>query len=469
MLLEGSVAKSLLILAGPIVLSNILQAGYQLTDAFWVGRLGASAVAAVSVSFPVMFLSIALGAGLAIAGSILIAQYVGARNEQMVNHVAAQTLLMVVSVSLVLSAVGYLLTSVFLTALGVDPDVYGHAVQYMHVSFLALAFNFAFFMFQSIMRGIGETKLPLYIVGGTVLLNIVLDPLFIFGFGSIPAFGVMGAAMATFMTQMIAAGLGLFFLFGGKYGIHLSWKQFIPDFSFIKRAFFLGLPSSIEMSARALSLTAMTFLVATFGTLAVASYGAGGNIIQLVIIPAVGLSMAISALAGQNIGAGNIERAAHAGRVGARIGFTALTVAGVLVFVFAPYIIRFFVPDDHAVVEGATVFLRFVSLFWGLFGIEFALTGIMRASGSTITTMLLTIMSQWIIQLPVAYLLSKHTTLGLTGIWIAFPISSIVVTSVAGVMYASGGWKKKRLIGSEQKLAEQVSEEIISEESFAAR
>ncbi len=467
--LEGPILKSLLVLSFPIVLANILQAGYQLTDAFWVGRLGASAVAAVSVSFPVAFLSIALGAGLAIAGSTLIAQYVGAKNERMVNHVASQTLLMVVIVSIVLSVIGYALTPFILKLMGVDHEVYVLAVRYMRVSFIGLVFNFAFFMFQSIMRGIGENKLSLYIVGGTVLLNFILDPLFIFGWGSIPALGVMGAAIATLTTQMIAAGIGLSMLFGGRYGIHLSLRDFLPDLSFIKRAFFLGLPASIEMSARALSLTVMTFLVASFGTLAVASYGAGSNIIQMIIIPAVGLSMAISVLAGQNIGAGNIERASHIGKVGAWLGFWVLTSTGLIVFMAAPHIIAFFVPGDGAVIAGATVFLRTVSLFWGLFGVEFALNGVLRASGSMVIAMCITIVSQWVIQFPAAYLLSKHTHMGINGVWWAFPISSSVITIVVIAIYTKGNWKKKRLIKPEERLAEQVSEEILIEESYANR
>ncbi|MDB5237477.1 MAG: transporter [Parcubacteria group bacterium] len=468
-LLEGPILKSIIILAVPIVFANVLQAGYQLIDAFWVGRLGGNAVAAVSVSFPVMFLSIALGAGLAIAGSTLIAQYVGAKNTQMVNHVAAQTLLMIVLVSLVLSVIGYAVAPGVLTLMGVDAQVYALALGFMRVSFIGLVFNFSFFMFQSIMRGIGETTLPLYIVGGTVLLNFILDPLFIFGWGSVPALGVMGAALATLGTQMIAAIIALFVLFSGKYGIHLSWKDFTPDLTYIKRAFFLGFPASIEMSARALGLTVMTFLIASFGTLAVASYGAGSNILQLVMIPAMGLSMAVSTLVGQNIGAGNIERAARIGRLGAWMGFWILTAAGAIVFLAAPQIIGFFVPGDAEVIAGGAVFLRTMAFFWGFLGVQLALTGVLRASGNMVVTMILTLVSQWVIQFPLAYVLSKHTALGVQGIWWAFPVTNVVIALITLGVYAKGDWKKKRLTDPEEELTEKVSGEIITEESFTSR
>ena len=209
-------------------------------------------MAAVSVSFPITFLTISLGAGFAIAGSTLIAQYVGAKNRPMVNHVAAQTLLMVVVVSVILGSIGYVLTPFLLGLMGVSPSVLSGATGFMRISFMGLVFVFGFFMFQSIMRGIGEVKMPLWIVLGTVCLNYILDPLFIFGYGPIPGLGVSGAALATLFTQAIAAIIGLAILLTGKYSIHLKISDFKPDFGYIKKAFLLGFPASMEMSMRGL-------------------------------------------------------------------------------------------------------------------------------------------------------------------------------------------------------------------------
>src|SRR5271156_3051130 len=203
--LEGPIGKALFVLAVPIILGNLLQTGYQLTDAFWVGRLGAAAVAAVSVSFPVTFLVIALGSGLGMAGATLSAQYMGAGRQDMVNHVAAQTMMMVALTSVILGAAGYLLAPALLTLLGVAPDVYAGALGFMRVSFIGIIFVFIYAMFQALMRGVGQTRIPLIIVLGTVVLNFLLDPLFIFGWGPSPGLGVMGAALATLVTQAIAA------------------------------------------------------------------------------------------------------------------------------------------------------------------------------------------------------------------------------------------------------------------------
>jgi putative MATE family efflux protein len=227
--LEGPIGIALVRLAIPISLGNLLQTGYQLTDAFWVGRLGAAAVAAVSVSFPVMFLVIALGAGFGIAGATLSAQYMGAGRQDMVNHVAAQTMLMVLVTSAVLGAAGYVLAPYLLELLDVAPDVYAGALGFMRVSFVGVIFIFLYAMFQALMRGVGETRMPLMIVLATVILNFLFDPLFIFGWGPLPPQGVMGAAFATLATQALAAALGMVIFLRGRHGIHLSWRGFLPD------------------------------------------------------------------------------------------------------------------------------------------------------------------------------------------------------------------------------------------------
>lgn len=410
-----------------------------------------------------MFLTIGLGAGLAIAGSTLIAQYFGARNQDMVDHVAAQTLLMIVLVSAVLGALGFLAAPALIHLMGAAPEVFDGAVAFMRVSFVGLLFNFFFFMFQSLMRGVGEAKLPVFIVLGTVILNAVLDPLFIFGTGPIPRYGVAGAAIATVGTQSLAAFIGLWVLLRGKHGIHLVWRDFVPDFVYIKRAFLLGFPASVEQSARALGLTVLTFLIATFGTLTIAAYGVGSTILQVVMIPAMGLAMASAALVGQNIGAGNIERAARIGRLGASLGFWILSVMGVVAFFFAPYLVAFFVPNDANVIREGAVFLRTMALSWGCIGAQFSLTGVLRASGNMVMAMILTLVGQWVLQFPLAYVLSVHTHLLARGIWIAFPISNVITLLITVGVYAKGDWKRTRLLAKDAALAERVTEEVLTE------
>lgn len=465
MMLEGPLTRSLFTLALPITLANILQTGYQMTDAFWVGRLGAAAVAAVAISFPVTFLIIALGSGLAIAGATLSAQYMGAGKQEMVDHVAGQTMLMVALTSILLGGIGFIAAPYLLHLMGVAPDVYRDALGFMRVSFVGIIFVFGYAMFQALMRGIGETKLPLMIVLGTVLLNFLLDPLFIFGWGPIPATGVMGAAIATAITQALAAAVGLFIFVQGRHGIHLHWGNLKPDLEYIRRALKLGLPGSIELSTRGLSLIVLSFFAASFGTLTTAAYGVGSNILQVVMIPAMGISMAVATMVGQNMGAGKVDRASRAAVLGAIASFVGLTLAGGIAWWFAPHIVRFFVPHDPAVIAEGARYVRIMCLTWGAIGIQFCFIAVFRASGKMVMAMAIALLSQWTVQFPLVWLLSKHTSLHEQGLWWSFPISSTAGAIFSAIPFFTGGWKKKRLT-EEIALKTKVTEEEIVEEGL---
>ncbi|WP_416307917.1 MATE family efflux transporter [Neptunicella sp. SCSIO 80796] len=459
-LLEGPIHKALLSLAVPIVLNQILQSAYQLTDAFWVGRLGAHEVAAVSVSMPVTFLVIALGAGLAMAGATLSAQYMGAKKYDMVNHVAAQTMLMVVIVAIVLGLTGFLLSPYFLHLLGVEQAVYDNALKFMRVSFVGVIFVFTFAIFQAIMRGVGQVKVPLFIVLGTVILNFFLDPLFIYGWGGFTGLGVMGAALATLVTQGLAAICGITIFLKGRHGIQVTLKHFKPDFAYIKRAFFLGAPGSVELAARALGLIILSFIVASFGTVTIASYGVGSNILQVITIPAMGLSMAVSTLVGQNLGANQVDRAAKVAVIGASWGFAALSLIGGIAYLSAPYLVAFFIPDDPQVIQHGAQFVRTMCLTWGFIGLQLCIVSTFRASGNMVNTMLLSLLAQWVFQFPIAYILSKHTALGAAGIWWSFAVTNILIALVSIVWFARGSWKKTRLTADDQEMVH-ISEETM--------
>lgn len=461
--LEGSIPRALVTLAVPIIFANLLQTGYQLTDAFWVGRLGASAVAAVSVSFPVTFLVIALGSGLAMAGAVMAAQYLGAGRQDMVNHVAAQTMLMVALTSVVFSALGWLLAPSLLRLLGVAPEVYAGALGFLRVSFVGIIFVFVYAMFQALMRGVGQTRIPLYIVAGTVVLNFVLDPLFIFGWGPVPGQGVMGAAYATLVTQALAAGLGMLVFLRGRHGIALRWRGFKPDPAYLKRAFFLGIPGSVELSTRALGLMVMSFLVASFGTLTIATYGVGSNILQVVTIPVMGVSMAVSTLVGQNIGAGNIERAERITWLGTVASFLLLSVLGAIAWFCAPWLVRFFIPDDPQVIASGAHFIRIMCLAWGGIGVQLCIVAAFRASGNMLGAMIIAMVSQWMIQFPLAYVLARHTRLGADGLWWSFPVTNIAVALISVAWFARGSWKTVRLTDEDAQVVEVTKETIVEE------
>ena len=443
---QKPVLKSILSLSIPIILANIIQSMYQMTDSFWVGRLGGAALASVSICSPIIFLAIALGVGFAIAGSTLVAQYFGAKNYSMVSHSAAQTLLLITFISLIFSSLGYIFAPQILQLMGANSEIFAMALGFLRVSFLAVIFNFSFFMFQSIMRSIGRPQIPVLIVAMTALLNFFLDPLFIFGWKAIPGFGVQGAAVATLFTQGIAAIIGLAILFGGKYGVDLKIKHFAPDFKFMKKAFWIGLPTSIEQSSRNFVMTLIVSLVASFGTTAVASYGAGVNINQVAIMVGVGLAIANGTLVGQNIGAKRLDQAIKISKISALMSFVVLSFLGVLSFIFSKNLISFFIPHDPMVIQGGSNMIRIVALSFGFVGLHMSFSNVFSAAGLTKIPMYLTIFSQWFFQIPLSYFLSKHTQLGVNGIWIALPLTNIIASFMAYILYLKGSWKNSKLI-----------------------
>lgn len=440
---EGSILRSLVSLAFPIIMANILQTTYQLIDTFWLGRLGANAVAAVSISFPILFLVLSLGGGLTLAGTVLVSQYKGAEDQVEVNYSASQTVSVVFIISILLAAIGYFSAGPMMRLVGAGPEIYSDSVTYFQISSFGFVFLFMFFVFQSLMRGIGNVIFPMFVVLGTVLLNLVLDPLFIFGYGPIPAFGIGGAAVASIFTQAISAAVGLIVLFRGKMGIRVRFKHMRFDFKWTKRLFELGLPASLDQSTRAAAMTVMVMLVTGFGSEVVAAYGVGARILALVIIPALGFSIATTSLVGQNIGANLVGRAEAIGNMSSRIAFFGLTGIGLIFFVFAEPITAFFVPDDPVVIRDGSQFIKIIAPSFGLLGIQQVMNGVFNGAGFTKASMFLSVFSLWIIRFPLAFMLSQKTSLGYAGIYWAFPASNLVAATAGFIYYRMGYWKKR--------------------------
>jgi len=448
---EGSILLALLRLVGPVMISVTLQTSYQLVNTFWVGRLGASSVAAISVTAPMTFLLVVLGSGLSIAGAIFVAQYSGAREHQMVNHVAAQTIVMVAFVAICLSVFGVLTAGAALRAIDVAPDVLPLAAAYLHVTYSGLLLSFGFMMFQSILQGVGEVRFPLYVVASSVVLNAVLDPLLIYGWGPIDAHGVVGAAVATVTSQGFAALVGLSVLFTGRYGVRLRSADFVPDLPFVRRALAVGLPASIEQATRTFGSVLLTALAASFGTHALAAYGIGARIITFFFVPALGLSSATATVVGQNIGAGKPERAQRAIALSGWLAFGVVTVLGLLFFPFAGAVCRFLVPSDEQVVALATQFAHVTAPIFGVIAAQQAMAGGFRGAGRTTTAMIIAVLMQWCCQLPVSYYLAHYTSLGVAGVWWGFPIANILALTLTVIVFRRGGWKRRQLVINAQR------------------
>src|SRR5690554_1467863 len=438
---EGKLFNSLLSLALPIIFANILQSAYQLIDTFWLGRLGADAVAAVSLSFPLLFLVLSIGAGLTLAGTVIVARYKGAENQKMVNFSSSQSVFLIFLTSVLLAVLSYFSAAPLMKLIGAGPDIIDDSIVYFEVSSVGFVFLFLFFIFQSLMRGIGNVMLPVYIVLFTVILNAVLDPLFIYGYGPIPGYGVAGAAVASVITQFLAASIGLFILFRGKHGIKINLASMNFNIDSLKRTFNIGFPASIEQSTRALGMTMMVVIVTSFGSDIVAAYGIGARMLSFIVIPALGLGIATTSLVGQNIGALKLKRAEKVAKLSAKVAFFGFSGLGAIMFFVAEPLTAFFIPNDPQVIQDGTLFIKIMSFSFGFLGLQQVMNGTFNGAGFTKASMLISIMSLWVIRFPLAYILSYNAGMGPVGIWWSFPISNFIAGLVAFIYFKTGYWK----------------------------
>jgi putative MATE family efflux protein len=470
-LTEGPLLKPLLVLSVPIVLSQLLQVGYNLADTFWVGRLGENAVAALSFSWPIVFLMISLGGGFTVAGTVLVSQHKGAGNTDRVDRVAGQTLSFVTLVGTFFSVVGFVLAPQLLLLVGADPgtEVYRLSVEYTRTLFVGVAFVFGFFIFQALLRGWGDTRTPLYLMAFGVALNVLLDPFLILGFQDnvvfawagltrleaslyaatgFAGFGVQGAAVATILSRGLGAVVGFAWLFSGKIGIHLSVADLLPRRETVEQIVRIGAPAGIEQSTRALGVTALTALVAYAGTTAVgaeqgaaiAAFGIGSRITSLVFLPAIGLAQGTETTVGQNLGAERVDRAKRA--VGLSVALIAggLAVVSAVASLFATPIVRFFIADSPAVVAVGVDYLRIVAPTYVGLGVFHVVAGGFRGSGSTRTAMAFSLLSLWLFRIPPGVALVEFVGLGPTGVWYAIALSQLLTPVVAGLWFLRGTW-----------------------------
>jgi putative MATE family efflux protein len=440
---QGPLVGILLRVAAPIALTNLVQSSYDIVNAFWVGHLGANAIAAVAASGPLFSVLISLGSGLATAGAVLIAQYAGAKRGDMLDHVAAQTLLMVGMVALAFTTLGALAVGPLLRLVGVSPEIHDVAALYLHIRYIGMIPMFGFMALQAMLNAVGEVRFAMRVQIASIILNASLDPLLIFGTGPIPALGVAGAAVATVSVQIGALLIGLHHLLSGHSALHLRPHQFRPDWTHIRRATSLGLPASIEQAIRTFSSLLLMSLAASFGTQGLAAYGVGTRLLFFWFTPMVGLSIATAAVVGQNIGAGLTERAEQAARISAILGFVVMTAVGLILIPFVPAIIHTLAPGAPEVAASAITFSYICCPFYGILTVPQALLGAFRGAGSTRQSMTISIVMQWLFQMPSAYLIALYTPLGILGIWLSYPIANIAASILCVLWYFYGPWRKR--------------------------
>ncbi|MCU4975131.1 MATE family efflux transporter [Halobacteria archaeon AArc-m2/3/4] len=462
---QGSILWPLLALAGPLTATQLLHVAYNLTDTFWVGRLGADPVSALSFSWPLVFLLVSVGAGMTNAGTILVAQHTGAGNDDRLDHVAGQTIGFVGVLSVGFSVLGIVFAPQLLQAIGTTPGTAVHdlAVTYTRVIALGMPFTFGFHVFMSLLRGWGDTKTPMYLMVLSVGCNIVLDPFFVLGFADNPlfdwvgldglqtwlftatgfaGFGVTGAAVATVLSRAVAAVVGLWLLFGGRVGLHPTLADLRPTVSTVEQLVRLGVPGAIDQSTESVAAIVMTALVATAGTDAVAAYGIGNRFISLVWLPTVAMGMAVETVVGQNLGTDRDDRARRTVYTAIAILGTAFVAVGVITVWFAHSIVGLFItgPDADAVVDHGGTFLRIVAPTWVFMASYHMMNGAFYGAGSTRMAMGIGVTTHWGVRAVAAALLALGFGFGATGVWYAIALSNVTAAIVGAAFFARGRW-----------------------------
>jgi putative MATE family efflux protein len=437
-LTSGGIGRPLFFLSLPIVVTNLLQTAYNLADTFWLGQYSTAALAAISFAFPMVFLLFALGMGISVAGSVLVAQHVGAGEEREAEYAAAQTVTYAILASLLLGAVGYVVVEPFLRLLGASPEVVPLAAGYMRVIALGMVFMFGFFVFISLMRGYGDTVTPMLVMFGSVAVNVALDPFVIFGWGPFPELGVTGAALATVFSRALAFAVGVVVLLEGSRGVRVRPGDMLPDLAYLRRLLRVGVPASVEGTTRALSVNLMLFIVGGFPTAVVAAYGVVTRVFSMVILPAIAVERGVETMTGQNVGADNPDRAATTNHFAARALFVVLAAVGAVVWVFAGDVVGVFT-DDPAVVAEGTTFLRWIAPTFGFVGIVRSYAGGFRGTGRTLVAAGIAVATLGVFRLPIAWV--GAGAIGTDGIWLAFAVSNVLGAAVAYLWFRRGTWR----------------------------
>lgn len=428
-------------IALPMMLGSLIETLYNLTDAFFLGKLGAAEVGAPSIAFSIILFLTIFGAGLANAGTTLIAQSRGKSDSGRMNHYMNQMASLLALVSVALAALGFVVAEPILNLLQTPAEVFGFASVYMRIVFLGLPFTFAYFCLQSAYTAAGDAATPIRVHLFAVLLNAALDPLLIYGLGPLPAMGVSGAAAATVLSQGVGAALAIAVLAKGKAGMALSLGGMRPVWRSWAMLLRIGMPASVGQGLSAFGFTVMQGVVNLFGTQAIAAFGVGNRLMNMFDIPTHGIASATTALVGKAMGARDHDGVRRIVKT-ALISVIALEVpllgASVL---FGGDLVRFFVSDPEAVRLGDVMF-KVVSPSLLAFGLYFALSGAFQGAGDTKVIFALSVFRLWAIRVPLAYFLALRTALGPMSIWIAMFASNALTAAAGAAYFKMGRWKK---------------------------
>ena len=447
-LTQGKEGKQILTFAIPMLIGNVFQQFYNIIDSVVVGKyVGSVALAAVGASFPILFTLSALIGGITIGGSVLISQYFGAKNYEKIKITSDTLQIFLLVSSFVLSILFFAISRPLFRFLSIPDEVLPSAVRYFDIVILTTTIPmFALFGMSAILRGVGNSKTPVFFVVISLIINIILDLVFVLVFG----WGVGGVAWATAIASILS-WVALWYHLNKKENtmirFNLNYKKWQFDWENFRLSLRIGLPSGIQQTLVGLGSMALLSIVSPYGVATLAAYTAAGRIDMFVSMPAMNLAAALSSFVGQNLGAERFDRIKNGLWATLKYSTIICIVLSLVVVFFGEEIMNMFTEQNSEhyseIIAIGKEYLLIVTSFYIVFTTMFVLNGVTRGAGATLVPMLITTLSLWVIRIPLAYLLSHY--FGSTGIWWSIPIGWLAGCVGAILYYNSGLWKKHRV------------------------
>jgi len=443
-LTTGNITKTIIVTAVPMVLALLVQIGFNVVDAIYVGRISAEAIAAVSLAFPIMFFIFAIAGGIGVGATSVIARYIGAKEVKKADNAAEHALLAALVLGVIFTVLGMVFGKQILMLMGAD-SLLDLSWDYLGVIFLGTVFVMVFVIVNSIFRGEGDTKTPMMFMIIATVTNIILDPIFIFLLGM----GVKGAAIATVISNIVGCVSIVTGFMMGKSSIRIRPRNFHFNFDILKKIFAIGIPSSLAQVSMSLSAFVMMRIVAYFGAYAIAAFGIAIRLDGIAVLPALGLMMALIPIIGQNIGAKKIERAEKSAYRAATIAALFSGSVGLLFFLFPSMFVSIFNTHQEVIQYGVS-YLRIVPLAYAFIGINICISGAFLGTGNALTSLFFTLLRVIILVIPLALLLAFVFNLGIIGVWWAYPISLFISAVSSFLWFRTGRWKKAHHLHKEE-------------------
>ena len=439
-LTQGKPSRLILQFATPMLIGNVFQQLYNVVDSIIVGNfLGKEALAAVGASFPLLFMLISFVIGIATGSTIIISQYFGAKDLKSVRRAIDTLWIFLFFASLAITIIGIVFSEKIFRLIQLPEDVIPQAVLYFNVYMGGIVLFFGFSATSAILRGLGDSKTPLYFLVIATIANIFLDLLFIVVF----KWGIAGAAIATIISQGGAFITAVIYLNRTHDVFNLSWRKIVFDRFIFKKSLKIGLPSGFQSTFVSLGMLALFRIVNDFGTDTVAAYSVALRIDSLASLAAMNFGAALSTYVGQNLGAKKPERVFAGLMATLKLSSIVSLAVTLVVILFRHQLMGMFTSEPEVIRIGAE-YLFIVCSFYVVFSAMFVIGGLLRGAGATLIPMFITLFALWVVRIPASWWLSRE--LGAAGIWWAIPLGWAIGAGFSWIYYLTGSWRKKVVI-----------------------